>query len=90
MLVPESIGPLVTLGAWLVLVVGIIVRNAIAAKRGDPHLISWFECVPVAGCLAMLQLLLDLLSPHAGDIAIAILHAPLVAIALWGLWRRAG
>lgn len=70
----EMVGPLVTLLAWLALFIYNIVRS-----RGG---IGFIEPIAVIGSLVVLQLLLDLHTPHLGDVVIAALHALVIAIAL--------
>ena len=62
---PEAIGPLVTLAVWIAILGGI------AWRRRD-H--TWLELVPVLAGIVILQLLLDLLAPHLGDIVFAAAH----------------
>ncbi|MDQ3335392.1 MAG: hypothetical protein M4D80_09525 [Myxococcota bacterium] len=69
MIADEAIGPLITLAFW----VAVLVVNLVCAKGA----VSWIECLPVIGCLLVLQLLLDLHTPHLGDLVIAGLHAPM-------------
>lgn len=63
----EIIGPLITVTLWLA---AFIVR-AVRVKAG----VAFFEWLAVIGCLAILQLLLDLHTPYLGDLVIAVLHA---------------
>jgi hypothetical protein len=73
MIVDEALGPLITLAFWVTVLVVTLVR-----AKGP---VSWIECLPVIGCLLVLQLLLDLHTPYLGDLVIAGLHvAMLVAI----------
>jgi len=72
MLAPEAIGPLVTLGIWVVLfVVGFVRTRRV-------HI----ECVAVLGCVLTLQLLLDLHTRHLGDIVVGALHLMLLVSGL--------
>lgn len=63
----EAIGPLVTLLVWLAMFIYSVRR----AQGG----VSFVEWIAVTGCVVVLQLLLDLLTPHLGDIVIGALHA---------------
>ncbi len=70
----EAIGPLVTLALWIaVLVIGAIRSN------GGFHLFEWMTIV---GCVLVLQLLLDLHTPHLGDLVVASLHVIVVIAAI--------
>jgi hypothetical protein len=74
MIAEETLGPLVTLVIWIALI-------AIHIRVNAPT--SWVEVLPVIGCLLVLQLLLDLHTPHLGDILVASVHAVgLVALAV--------
>ncbi len=79
----EAIGPLITLVVWIAFLVVRVVR-----WRGT----SFIEVFAVIGALVMLQLLLDLHTPHLGDIVIVALHAPFLLIGLVAFlrarWRR--
>jgi hypothetical protein len=77
MLVDEAIGPLVTLALWL----GLLFWMAAVRKGGV------MEWLAVIGILVTLQLLLDMLRPHLGDVVIAVLHALYVAAVLWDRLR---
>jgi hypothetical protein len=68
----EALGPLVTLTVWLALLFVPAVRRQL----------SFVEWLAVSGCLLMLQLLLDLHTPHAGDVVVAAVHvAGMIALA---------
>ena len=73
MIANEAIGPLITLLAWIAILVFTIRTKRIG---------SWIEVLPVIGGLVMLQLLLDLHTPYMGDIVIATLHGGLLCLAL--------
>ena len=75
--IKAAIGPAITLGVWLL----VLIASLVSASR-EQRSFSWVECLPVIGCLVVLQLLLDLHTPHLGDIIIAALHALLLLIAL--------
>lgn len=73
MIAEETLGPLVTLVVWVALIA--------IHLRVHPRS-SWIELLPVLGCLLVLQLLLDLHTPHLGDIFVGSVHAvALVALA---------
>jgi hypothetical protein len=76
----EAIGPLVTLAFWLTLLVVRLVR-----AHGGVYIFEW---IPLVGCLLVLQLLLDLHTPHLGDIVVAALHLGF-AVAAFIQGRRA-
>jgi hypothetical protein len=84
MIADEALGPLITLAFWVTVLVVTLVR----AKGA----VSWIECLPVIGCLLVLQLLLDLHTRYLGDIVVAGLHAAMfvamLVAALAGLIRK--
>jgi hypothetical protein len=66
----EAIGPLVTLVIWL----AAFIYSATRSRGG----ISFVEWIAVASSVVILQLLLDLHTPHLGDIVIAAVHAAIL------------
>jgi hypothetical protein len=76
------VGPFVTLGIWIV-IIGLMLRHdAGAADR--PASPPWFELVPIAVAIVMIQLLLDLHRRWLGDLAALAVHVIGAAI----LWLR--
>ena len=80
MTLAEAVGPLVTLTVWVMVIVALTWRDV----RRDRHA-SWVELVPFVSGVVILQLLLDLLVPHLGDLAIGTAHVVGLVI---GLVRR--
>jgi hypothetical protein len=78
MVAPETLGPLVTLGVWLVVLVRQLVRALRGRPPGEPLAVS-LELVPVIGAVAVIQLLLDLHTRWLGDLVVAALHVLAVA-----------
>jgi len=81
------LGPFVTAALWLAILLAIGRHNATATER-DATQLPFFELVPIAVAIGMLQLLLDLHRPWLGDLVIVVVHTVGAAV-LWIRRRRA-